>query len=460
MSTVDEYKSLAMPTDWDQELAAAVATGGSPGASLSVLDGDALAQSAAGILNLETGLGATRDSLFLIGSITKVFTASLVMSLVEEGLLDLDDRVCERLPELKFADGPDPSGLTVRHLLSHTGGVESDQFDDFGRGDDAIQRLVAAMADLPLQFPPGAHFAYSNAGFMILGRLVEVVLGTTFHRARRERLFDPLGCPTATGLPEEAILHGTAVGHFPDADGKLVRTDTWVSSRASEPDGVLCAASGEVLQLARALMRALQGHDGGLLAPATLEQMIADAVDIPAFVYPGGYIANCLGLMRLPAREGRVYGHDGGILGQAGFMRFNPELNTAAVLLTNSFVGAIRTWNTLLDGPLGELLGASSEDPRVQSGDPVDLTGSFERLNCTVDVDRDGDSLRLRMAFHGAMLVESGGWNPYADVSLVQVGPNAYLADVGDDSAPEAHLVATGDPDYVYFGSRLLRRTA
>jgi CubicO group peptidase (beta-lactamase class C family) len=339
--------------DWQQELAEAVEAGGVPAASLSVREGGTATNCATGVLNVETGLAATPDSLFLIGSITKVFTGALVMGLVEEGLLDLEDRMLERLPELQFAEGPDPSGLTVGHLLSHTGGVESDQFADFGRGDDAIQRLVATIAQLPLQFPPGAHFAYSNAGFMILGRLTEVVLGTTFAQARRERVLDPLGCPTATGFAEEAILHRTAVGHFPDADGGLARTDTWGSSRASEPDGMLCASSGEVLGLAGALMSALQGTDTGLLAPATVTRMVSDPVSIPAFVYHGHYIATGLGVMQLPASEGRLYGHNGAILGQAGFMRFNPDLDTAAVLLTNSFVGAERTWNTLIDGPLG-----------------------------------------------------------------------------------------------------------
>jgi CubicO group peptidase (beta-lactamase class C family) len=454
MSTVDDNGTRGK---WQRDLAAAVAAGGLPGAALSVLDGDAATHGAAGVLNVETGVAATPGSLFLIGSITKVFTGALVMGLVEDGLLDLDDRVLERLPELRFADGPDPSSMTVRHLLSHTGGVESDQFEDFGRGDDALQRMVATMSQLPLQFTPGEHCAYSNAGYMILGRLVEVVLGTTFAQARRDRVLDPLGCPTATGFAEEAILHRAAAGHFPDAAGRPSRTPVWGSSRASEPDGMLCAASGEVLRLAEALMRALRGAESPLLSPATVTRMVSDPVAIPAFVYHGHYIANGLGVMQLPARAGRLYGHNGAIMGQAGFMRFNPDLGTAAVLLTNSFVGAQQAWDTLVDGRLGELLGATNDDPRVPGGTEMDLVGTYERLNCTVEVARDGDSLRLRMRFHGPMLAESGGWNPYADAALRRVAPNAYLA--AADGVPDAHLVATADPEYVYFGSRLMRRT-
>jgi CubicO group peptidase (beta-lactamase class C family) len=447
-----------MANDWEQELAGALAAGDVAGATLSILADDSIGTCAGGVLNADTQVEATPDSLFLIGSITKLFTGALVLGLVEEGLLALDDRVLELLPELGFADGPDPSGMTVRHLLNHTGGVESDHFEDFGRGDDAIERLVATMPRYPLQFTPGAYYAYSNAGFMILGRLVEVLLGMPFGQARRERVLDPLGCPSATSLAEEAILHRTAAGHFPDSEGRLCRTAVWGSSRASEPDGMLCASSHEVLLLARSFMRGLQGRDTDLLAPETVKRMVEDAVPIPAFVYHGYYTANGLAVKHIPARRGRLFGHDGAIMGQAGFMRFNPDLNAAAVLLTNSVTGAERTWKALLDGPLGELLGAPADDPRVASVGDVDLVGSFERLNCTVDVVRDGDSLRLRMTLHGPLLAESGGHNPYADVPLVPVAPGAYLADASDGGF-EAHLVATADPEYVYFGSRLLRRT-
>ena len=134
--------------EWQQRLDELVRRHGVPGASLAVLaDGD-VSTAASGILNAGTGVTATPDSVFQIGSITKIFTTMLVMRLADEHQLDLDQKVAELLPELRLADADaDALGrITVRHLLTHTSGIPGDHFVDTGRGDDAVAKYVPPLA--------------------------------------------------------------------------------------------------------------------------------------------------------------------------------------------------------------------------------------------------------------------------------------------------------------------------
>src|SRR4051812_44014459 len=118
------------------------------GASVAVLVGDDLVAAATGVANLRTGAPVRPETIFQIGSITKTFTATLVLQLVDGGLVTLDEPVRTYLPDLRLADPGALDRITIRHLLSHTSGMDGDVFDDFGRGDDCLTKFVDAMADL------------------------------------------------------------------------------------------------------------------------------------------------------------------------------------------------------------------------------------------------------------------------------------------------------------------------
>src|SRR3954463_14985924 len=111
-------------TRWQDGLALLAEKHGVPGATLAILDGDEVGEAAYGVLNVRTQVEATPDSLFQIGSITKVWTATLVMQLVDEGLLDIDQPVVKYLPEFKVADAEVTKTVTTRHLLTHSSGID------------------------------------------------------------------------------------------------------------------------------------------------------------------------------------------------------------------------------------------------------------------------------------------------------------------------------------------------
>ncbi|MEV4896078.1 serine hydrolase domain-containing protein, partial [Nonomuraea sp. NPDC055795] len=146
-----------------------------PGAVVAIGHGERTVDVAAGVLNTATGVEATADSIFQIGSITKVLTATLAMQLVDEGELDLDAPVRRYLPEFRIADERAAARITVRHLLCHVAGFEGDIFTDTGKGDDCVEKYVDVLREVPQLFEPGEMFSYNNAGFCVLGRIIEVV---------------------------------------------------------------------------------------------------------------------------------------------------------------------------------------------------------------------------------------------------------------------------------------------
>ncbi|HEY1318837.1 MAG TPA: serine hydrolase domain-containing protein, partial [Streptosporangiaceae bacterium] len=118
-----------------------------------------------GVTSVENPLPADRDTLFLVGSVTKTFTATAVMRLVADGMVALDAPVRRYVPELVLADERAADEITVLNLLNHTSGLDWGLIADFGEGDDALAGYVARLPELGLIAPPGTRASYSQAGF-------------------------------------------------------------------------------------------------------------------------------------------------------------------------------------------------------------------------------------------------------------------------------------------------------
>src|SRR5699024_10100822 len=220
---------------------------GIPGAQVTLVHGGTTITAAVGTLNVRTGLQVTPESLFQIGSITKLFTTVLILQLVEEGEIRLEDPIAQHLPEFQLKDREWSKAVRVIDLLQHRGGFDGDYFTDGGRGTDAPRALISDLQTSEMFFEPGQQFAYSNAGMVVLGRLVEVKRGIDFLSAVRTRIYEPLGMENAVTLPEEAILHGTAVGHTRDADGHPVVMPSWQLPMSAAATGAALTMSTETL---------------------------------------------------------------------------------------------------------------------------------------------------------------------------------------------------------------------
>jgi CubicO group peptidase (beta-lactamase class C family) len=159
---------------------------GVPGAAIGIEHDGAEAVAGSGVTSLENPLDVDAGTLFQIGSITKTVTGTIAMQLVEQGELDLDAPVRRYLPELRLADEDVAERVTMRHLLTHTGGWFGDHFADPSRGDDALERIMAEVAGLPQLAPLGEIWSYCNSGFYIAGRVLEVLTGKPYESAVRE----------------------------------------------------------------------------------------------------------------------------------------------------------------------------------------------------------------------------------------------------------------------------------
>ena len=221
-----------------------------PGAVLGVWHDGEVTVTPYGVLNTRTGQPTAADSVFQIGSITKTWTATMLAQLVAEGRAAYDATVADLLPGTRVGRDDASDRITVRHLLTHSSGVDGDIFDDTGRGDDCVEKYVDLLADAGRTFEPGAAYSYCNSGYVLLGRIIEVLDGRTWDESLRERLVGPLGLHDTVTLPEEAILRSAAVGHHaPPHD--VTPYDTWMLPRALGPAGLITASAADLLTYAR-----------------------------------------------------------------------------------------------------------------------------------------------------------------------------------------------------------------
>src|SRR4051812_7177596 len=167
-------KTHALFHELDDLVAAVCAEDAVPGAAVGVhLTGDDYVVTT-GVTSIEAPVPVDEHTLFQVGSTTKTVTGTVVMSLIEQGLLALDAPVSDYLPELRLADEKATAVVTVRHLMTHSGGFLGDVYEGESWGDDALAAWAGTLATAPQIFSPGEAFSYSNAGFLLLGRLVEV----------------------------------------------------------------------------------------------------------------------------------------------------------------------------------------------------------------------------------------------------------------------------------------------
>jgi CubicO group peptidase (beta-lactamase class C family) len=190
-----------------------------PALSIAIWKGGKLTQAASGVLNLNTGVKATTDSLFQIGSITKVMTTSLIMQLVDEGKVDLDAPVKNYLHDFLLADTEAANRISVRHLLNHTSGIAGDYWpNDEGHEGNLIARYVDRCSQLPVIHPVGAMYSYTNTAFGIAGRLIEVVRGMPWSQVMKRYLYQPLGMKHAIADPSDLLRFRAAIGHVHDGN--------------------------------------------------------------------------------------------------------------------------------------------------------------------------------------------------------------------------------------------------
>jgi CubicO group peptidase (beta-lactamase class C family) len=206
-----------------------------PGVSLAVVrDGKPLIVKGYGFANVEHQVPVKPETIFQSGSVGKQFTAMAVMMLVEEGKIGLDEKISKYLGEVPEAW----ANVTVRHLLTHTGGLTDYPREFDFRKDYTEDDLLKQAREVPTAFAPGEKWEYSNLGFVTLGIIVHKVSGKFYGDFLKERVFTPLGMTTARIISEADIVPNRAAGYVL-RQGEL-KNQGWVSpSLNTTADGAL-----------------------------------------------------------------------------------------------------------------------------------------------------------------------------------------------------------------------------
>jgi CubicO group peptidase (beta-lactamase class C family) len=429
-----------------------------PAAAWAVLQGDDVVDGAAGVLNKATGVTATADSVFQIGSITKLWTATLVMQLVDEGKVELDEPVRTYLPEFRIADEAAAAAITVRQLLNHTSGFEGDIFTDTGVGDDCVEKYVSVLAEVPQLFAPGEQFSYNNAGYCVLGRLVEVLREKQYDECLREHLVAPLGLTHTAPSVYEAIMFRAAMGHVEQEPGTGQQpAPIWAMARSNSPAGsMLAMRPRDLVTFARMHLEDGRAADGTqVLARGTAARMQAREVDLPYLGVMGDSWG--LGFERFDTPTRALIGHDGSTIGQNAFLRMVPEAGVAVALLTNGgdtlslyheVVG--RVVAELTDATLPGLPTPPASPERIDASRFVG-TYSAEVADLVVSQDEDG---RIWLEQTPKGLFEELGEKPemrelvhFRGDSLINLEPeqgmhipHVFVGDDGDGHALYLHL--------------------
>ena len=261
-----------------------------------------------GLADNNTGRLNTPDTVFRIGSITKQFTAALVLSLQEDGLLSVDDSIDQYFPD--FHDG---DNITVHHLLTHTSGIWNytdtpDLMALLQNPESGSEHVYSLFSERRPIFPAGATFMYSNSGYHLLGLIIEQVAGRPYEQLVQERIFQPLGMQSS-GFGDDDFSEPDVALAYSDELGQL----RYINHNVPFAAGALVSNVKDILKWDKALF------EGELLEPDSFTRMFT--AGLGAYGY-GWYI-------------GDSYVHAGGISGFSAINSYWADDGIVIVIMSN-----------------------------------------------------------------------------------------------------------------------------
>ncbi|AOR34815.1 serine hydrolase [Streptomyces fodineus] len=451
-----------------EQLAAFVETAakeyGVPGAAVAVLIGGEEIHVGQGVTNVDHPLPIDAHTLFPLASVSKSFTATALMRLVEQGKVGLDAPVRRYVPELRLADEEAAARITVLNLLNHTAGLDWNLVDA-DEGDGSLAGFVAQLDRLPLIAPPGARASYSQAGYNLLGRVIENVTGLTFEKALAELVLEPLGLSETVFDLDDVVVRRFAVGHHRAEDGSLTLARPWKSWRAglrgNNPGGGVVSSASDLLRWARFQL----GEGEGLLAPETLRRMQVATVELR-----GSTLGDAFGIgWFLRDVEGvRTVGHGGSGNGQFAELLLVPERDFAVVSLANSGPEGYQFNQAVLKRALELYLGVVEREPEPLPYDEErarEVAGRYEIDAMNLDLAVAGGRLTLAVGIKPEIRAASDAQMPpdypAAQIGLLPGEGDEYIVTEGGLKGQKGFFSRADDGTVtgVDLGGRLFTRT-
>ena len=394
----------------DSIAATFVAANRTVGMVIAMVQGnDTLLMKAYGKADVEWDVPMQTDAMFEIGSVSKQFAAASILLLRDAGKLSLDDPLSKWLPDVAGSDK-----ITLRRLLSHTSGVfgfaDQDEFElnwfapRYPR--DSAYKLIKLE---PLAFRPGTGQNYSNSGFWILGRVVELASGMKYEDYLKKQIFDPLGMKRSMYCDSDANIPHRAHGY--NLQNGVIRRAPKVSYVWVFAPGALCSTAGDLITWTKAL------HGGRVLSPKSYAEMTTQAT-----LDDGTKLQYGMGIKVGEEYRGMKYiGHGGTAPGFRSDVAWYPDGKLAVVVLMNT------SPTNLVPGGVSFLLAAQVlplPRPTVThyTGDATDLVGKYQTVNgarigtVTIEVSKTDAGLAIGPVGGRAQpLAWAGGLTFYSD---------------------------------------------
>ncbi|HEX2463349.1 MAG TPA: serine hydrolase domain-containing protein [Thermoanaerobaculia bacterium] len=312
-----------------------IAAGAAPGLSIAIVhDQELVWSSGYGFADLESRRPATASTLYRIGSVTKLFTATAVLQLRDGGKLDLDDPVAKHLPEFRVRDPfPASTPITLRHLLTQTSGLTRDAPFPYWTTHVFPSRdeVLASLAKLELTHRPGETYKYSNLGMALLGLVVERRSGLAYADYMRQRIFEPLGMTSSTAAPSEEHHRRRATSYYRKATDGTRRAFDYYDMEGLAAAGNVVSSVEDLAAFARLQFR--DGAAGGaqILAGTTLREM-----QRPQFVYPSFEGGRGLGFAVSRSDGVTFVAHGGWIGGNRTHLLLVPSEKIGVIVAANA----------------------------------------------------------------------------------------------------------------------------
>ena len=306
------------------------------GVVLIAKDGDPILERAYGIGNRNDDVPNQLDTKFNLGSMNKMFTAVAILQLVEQGMISVDDKVIEHIPG--YPNQEVAKNVTIHQLLTHTSGMGNFFTQEYRETSNdqfkAIDDYLPLFVDKPLQFEPGSRGSYSNAGYIVLGMIIEETTGLTYFDYVMENIYQPCGMTDTDSYETDRVVPNIAIGYAGNlrAYGELSSNLYWLPFKGSSAGGGYSTV-GDMLKFSNCLVN----HQ--LLSPEWTDILLEGKVDSPIPGIEGKY---AYGFMVSVINNHRIVGHGGSFPGVCTNLTIFLDLGYTVVILSNSSNDCIR----------------------------------------------------------------------------------------------------------------------
>jgi CubicO group peptidase (beta-lactamase class C family) len=391
------------------------------------------------------------------------------MQLVEQGKVDLNERVRKYVPELKLKDEETARNVTVMHLLNHTAGWQGDTHEaEAGEGDDALEKSVEKMAEIEQVTPLGTAVSYNNASLRLAGRIIEKVTGKTFEDAIKEMIFEPLGLEHCYFFPTDIMTRRFAVGHTQHPDGSITVARPWALPRSGAPSGGISSNAEDQIKWARFHLGDGRGVDGSQV----LSRKSLDLMKRPTVETPGSAVGDHIGITWLMEDiDGvRLVGHGGTTHGQHSDFTLVPERDFAVAVLTNCGPNGAHLHDAIRRWALEAYIGVVERDPEPVSLTPEELApyaGTYDTIAAQLNITPENGGLLAKIALkpeYVAKMREAGEDEPDDEpplpIGLLPGEGDHYIITGGRGRGMKGYFVRndSGAVEGIHIGGRLATR--